>query len=212
MKNGVWICFVLLWSLTGKAQQLHNGDLLFQNLDCGPLCTAIEEVTQGRDSLKFSHIGLVYIQGDSTWIIEAIGEAVCKTPLNRFLSRTSNPHYLGRVKSQYARIADSAVAFAISQLGTPYDDPFLYNNKKYYCSELIYDAFKQANGGQPFFMLEPMTFKQPNSKTFYPAWVSYYQKLEIPIPEGEPGINPAGISRSNLITWLGMYTQPNLSK
>jgi len=183
---------------------LKQGDLLFQNLDCGPLCDAIEQVTHGKDSLKFSHIGLVYIKQDSVYIIEAIGKAVVLTPYQKFKSRTKNSLYLGRVKQAYAYLIDSAITFAISQLGIPYDEPFLYNNQKYYCSELIYDAFKSSNQNKPFFELEPMTFKTPNSNSYFKAWVDYYKKLNIEIPEGKPGINPAGISRSSKINWLGI--------
>ncbi|MES2778655.1 MAG: YiiX/YebB-like N1pC/P60 family cysteine hydrolase, partial [Bacteroidota bacterium] len=94
------------------------------------------------------------------------------------------------------------IQFSLQQLGKPYDDPFLYDNGKYYCSELIYDAFAFANNGKPFFQLEPMTFKQPNSTSYFPVWIEYYQKLNIPIPEGKPGINPGGISRSDKIEFL----------
>lgn len=184
---------------------LKQGDLLFQNLDCGDLCDAIEEVTQGRYGLKFSHIGLVYIKGDSTYIIEAIGQAVRLTPLHDFAKRTKNTIYLGRLKNEYTPLINPAVAFAIKQLGVAYDEPFIYNNNKYYCSELIYDAFKQANNNTDVFILEPMTFKKPATKDYYPAWVEYYKALKITIPEGEPGINPAGISRSEMIDWLGEF-------
>jgi hypothetical protein len=199
---------MLLLMIVGKfvysQHTLKQGDLLFQNLDCGPLCDAIEQVTQGKDSLKFSHIGLVYIKQDSVYIIEAIGKSVVLTPYQEFKLRTKSPLYLGRVKQAYGNLIDSAITFAISQLGIPYDEPFLYNNQKYYCSELIYDAFKSSNQNKPFFELEPMTFKTPNSNTFFKAWVDYYKKLNIEIPEGKPGINPAGISRSNKINWLGI--------
>ncbi|TAE89532.1 MAG: hypothetical protein EAY81_02175 [Bacteroidetes bacterium] len=204
---GVWL--LLFIGIAAFAQQpLKNGDLLFQNLDCGPLCDAIEEVTHGRDGLKFSHIGLVVIQQDSVYVIEAIGKAVQLTPLHQFLSRTTNLHYLGRLTQNNQGLIDAALIFAKQQIGMPYDDPFLYNNHKYYCSELIYDAFKAANHNQDFFVLEPMTFKQPASKTFYAAWIDYYKDLGIDIPEGLPGINPAGISRSNKLEWLGVYA-PN---
>lgn len=210
MKN-LFIPILLLCLAVGscsKQPQLKNGDLLFQNLDCGPLCDAIEEVTYGRDGLKFSHIGLVVIQQDSVYVIEAIGKAVQLTPLHQFLSRTANTHYLGRLKKSSQGLIDGALAFAEQQIGVPYDDPFLYNNQKYYCSELLYDAFKAANNNKDVFVLEPMTFKQPKSKEFYAAWVDYYKELNMDIPEGLPGINPAGISRSEQLEWLGAYT-PN---
>ena len=34
---------------------LKEGDLLFQDLNCGELCDAIETVTQGVDGKDFSH-------------------------------------------------------------------------------------------------------------------------------------------------------------
>lgn len=180
------------------------GDLLFQNLDCGPLCEAIETVTYGKDGLKFSHIGLVIERHDSLYVIEAIGKQVQLTPIAKFFARTPNPIYWARLKPTFQPLLDSALAFALAQEGTPYDEPFLYNNKKYYCSELIYDAFKAANHNQPLFVLEPMTFKHPFTQQFFPAWVTYYKDLHMAIPEGEPGINPAGISRSTAIDWLGI--------
>lgn len=76
-----------------------------------------------------------------------------------------------------------------------YDDEFIYDNGKYYCSELIYDIFKEANNGVPVFELEPMTFKSIKSKEYFPVWVDYYKKLNFPIPQDSLGINPAGISR-----------------
>lgn len=190
-----------------SAQQIDgydfkNGDLLFQNLDCGPLCDAIETVTRGIDGSKFSHIGMVYRRNDSVYVLEAIGSDVHLTPLHSFLKRSSHKVYIGRVKKRYAKIADRAVVNAISKIGVAYDDVFIYNNGKYYCSELIYDAFKAANDDKPFFRLQPMTFKEPETNAFFNVWVDYYKELNMPIPEGKPGINPGGISRSRNIRIL----------
>lgn len=205
MKRFVYLTMLLIVAkITFAQSNFKQGDLLFQNIDCGPLCEAIEQVTFGRDSLKFSHIGLVYIKQDSVYVIEAIGKAVTITSYQNFKRRSTNPLYLGRVKPEHQHLIDSAISFAIKQIGVPYDEPFLYNNQKYYCSELIYDAFKSSNQNNPFFELEPMTFKAPNSNNYFKAWVDYYKKLNIEIPEGKPGINPAGISRSNKINWLGI--------
>jgi hypothetical protein len=35
-----------------------------------------------------------------------------------------------------------------------------------------------------------MTFKELNSENFLPAWEEYFNKMNVPIPEGKPGINP----------------------
>lgn len=181
---------------------LRTGDLLFQDLDCGPLCDAIEEVTQSYGGQHFSHTGLVYLEGDSAWVIEAAGSQVRRTPLSSFLARSTHKVFAARLKPAYQKLIAPAVDFSLRQLGTPYDEVYLYNNGKYYCSELIYDAFKEANGGQPFFRLEPMTFRPLQSKEFFPAWVDYYRELGTEIPEGALGINPGGLSRSEKIRIL----------
>ncbi|MES2558910.1 MAG: YiiX/YebB-like N1pC/P60 family cysteine hydrolase [Bacteroidota bacterium] len=196
------IFILLLVVFSAKAQQYQTGDLVFQNLDCGGLCDAIETVTQGHKGQKFSHIGLVYVRKDSVYIIEAIGTEVQLTPFSQFASRSKNPLVHARLRESNRKLIHNAIQFALQQLGKPYDEPFLYDNGKYYCSELIYDAFLFANGGRPFFQLEPMTFKQPNSSTFFPIWEEYYHNLKMEIPEGKPGINPGGISRSDKIEML----------
>jgi hypothetical protein len=47
-----------------------------------------------------------------------------------------------------------------------------------------------------------MTFKQPQDSSFFPVWIDYYKQLSMEIPEGQPGINPGGISRSDKIIFL----------
>lgn len=182
--------------------KLRSGDLLFQDLDCGPLCDAIEQVTRSYGGRHFSHIGLVSIEDDSIYIIEAIGSKVQRTPLAVFTQRSQNEILLGRVKDKYRKLAIDAVDVARQKIGMAYDDAFIYDNGKYYCSELLYDAFKDANNNKAFFQLCPMTFKQPESNDFFPVWVKYYEELKMPIPEGLAGINPGGISLSpNLIMY-----------
>jgi cell wall-associated NlpC family hydrolase len=187
--------------LTSK--DLRPGDLIFQNLDCGPMCDAIEAVTEGVDGQDFSHVAMVCKQGDSLVVIEAIGKGVHFTSLENFAKRTTNKMYVGRVKPSYQKLITKAETFAEKQIGIPYDDAFIYGNNKYYCSELIYDAFKSANNGKPFFQLFPMTYKQPGSNEYFPVWVDYFKKLNLEIPEGKPGCNPGGLSRSEKIDIAG---------
>lgn len=182
----------------------QSGDILFQDLDCGELCEAIEKVTHGMDGKSFSHIGLVFLRHDSVFVMEAIGKDVHLTPIEQFMGRSRDAAghqkiVVGRLKTPFQHLHKKALQFAMAQIGTPYDNVFLYQNGKYYCSELIYDAYQYANHNQPFFQLEPMTFKDPATGKTFPAWVRYYEELKMPIPEGKPGCNPAGISRSDKI-------------
>lgn len=190
------LCTGVVFSQEQKTK-LESGDLIFQDLDCGDMCDAIEAVTTGFDGHSFSHVGLVKRMGKTVMVIEAIGGRVHMVPVDSFTRRTTNKMYVGRVKKPYTRLIRKAVDYAAKQVGTPYDDAFIYNNGKYYCSELIYDAFLYANHDKPFFTLEPMTFKKPGSDEYFPVWKAYYEKLGIPVPEGEPGCNPGGLSRSD---------------
>ncbi|WP_294823846.1 YiiX/YebB-like N1pC/P60 family cysteine hydrolase [uncultured Flavobacterium sp.] len=178
---------------------LNDGDLIFQDMDCGPLCDAIEAVTEGYHGKDFSHMGMVYHRNDTIYVIEAAGSAVRLTTLDKFSGNTKKNMPVMRLKVKYSHLVPVAIAFSLKQLGVPYDDEYVYDNGAYYCSELIYDAFMFANGGKPFFDLTPMTYKQPGSNNFFPAWVDYYNSLNKPIPEGLPGCNPGGMSKSNAL-------------
>lgn len=182
---------------------LKTGDILFQSMNCGPLCEAINEVTEGYQGKDFSHLGLVYIKNDSVFVIEASGKAVKITPLETFKSYTTEEMVVGRLKRGYQKYIPDAIAFALQQIGVPYDDEYLYNNGKYYCSELLYDAFLYAYK-KPLFELYPMTFKSPTSHTYFEVWVAYYANLKMEVPEGQPGCNPGGISTSNKLKIIGV--------
>lgn len=185
-----------------KEPTLKSGDLLFITMDCGPLCEAIHAVTQGWKQMPISHLGLVVVENENIWVLEAAGSAVRKVTLEQFKQSTKKPILVTRVRAKYQNKIPDVIAFAEQQIGVPYDDAFLLNNQKYYCSELIYDAFAHAFG-VPFFSMQPMTFKQPGSEDFFPAWVAYYQELGIEIPEGALGCNPANFSQSKKLKKIG---------
>jgi uncharacterized protein YycO len=182
----------------------RNGDLLFQDMDCGALCDAIEKVTDGVGGLDFSHMGLVYVADNgASFVIEAISGSVQMNPLDQFLFRSrdkaGNPKVIvAHMPDSLSAVADKAVQIARSQLGTPYDNTFLPNNGKWYCSELIAFAFNKA-AGRTLFPNAPMTFKDPASSAFFPAWVEYFQELGARIPEGQPGCNPGGMSVASFL-------------
>lgn len=198
----IFFLVVATYSSFSQNVQLKTGDLLFQSMNCGPLCDAINQVTEGYKGKDFSHLGMVYVKNDSIYVIEASGKAVQITPLVKFKSHTNKPMFVGRLKPKYQKHIPNAIVFSLEQVGVPYDDAYLYNNGSYYCSELIYDAFLNAYG-KPFFTLQPMTFKVPNSNEYFKVWQDYYDNLKMKIPEGELGCNPGGISLSKKLKIVG---------
>ena len=198
----------------GAAFRLEPGDLLFQDLDAGPLSDAIEKVTQGFDGAKFAHVGMVTrVDGNTVEITEAVSAGVKTTPLSEFLARSAdaNGHpkvLVGRLRPAYRRLIPEAVHVARGFIGRPYDTAFTMGNDSFYCSELVYESFREANHGKPLFHPRPMTFKDPDSGTTFPAWTTYYHDLGKPIPEGQPGLNPGGISRSPALAIVYAYGIP----
>ena len=204
--------FLLGWFLvscenTPPKEDLQPGDIVFQDLDCGPMCDAIEAVTEGANGKDYSHCAMVIRENDSLKVIEVIGAGVVITPLEDFKRRSSKIQ-VARLKKKDDAFVQRAIRYAISLKGKPYDEVFLLNNDRYYCSELLYEAFKAANYGKEVFELSSMTFKEPNTHEYYPVWVDYYSKLKCPIPEGKPGLNPGGISRSSKLELIDVSLKP----
>jgi hypothetical protein len=193
----------------------QQGDLLFQDLDRGPLCDAIEKVTMGYQGINFSHVGIV-AEDDigNPAVIEAVSHGVEVTPLQTFLERSIDAKHrpkvvVGRLNEPYRHLIPSALKQALTLKGTSYDKAFAIDNDAYYCSELIYEIFLRANNDKPVFKLQPMTFKDPDTEQILPAWQEYFSDLSVPVPEGQPGINPGSISRSPILTIVYLYGTPS---
>jgi hypothetical protein len=202
--------------LGGKVNslELQQGDLLFQDLDRGPLCDAIERVTTGYRGMDFSHVGIVALDDNGALVvIEARQAGVKITPLQDFLDRSTrrkvspsgdaqnNPKVVvARLKQPYHRLIEPALKEARALVGKPYDKAFVIGNDSYYCSELIYEIFLRANNNKPVFTLQPMTFKDPDTGVILDTWEDYFSELGVAVPQGLPGINPGAISRSPALT------------
>ena len=62
-------------------------------MNCGELCDAINQVTEGYKGIDFNHIGMIIIQNDSILVLEASGSEVKLTPLETFKSPGSNDYF-----------------------------------------------------------------------------------------------------------------------
>ncbi len=201
---------------------LQIGDILFQDLDSSPLCDAIEKVTPGYNDYNFSHIGIVvelgdpdcinsdYIYENDIKILEAIPEKVKTTRLDSFLNRSfdsdSMPKVIvGRLKKKYRYLIEDAVSFLKSKIGLDYDHYFIEKNNKYYCSELIHEAFSKDS----IFFQKPMTFIEPKTGKIMDIWDEYYKNLNFEVPQGKIGINPGIMSISQNIEIIHNYGIPS---
>ena len=188
---------------------------MFQDIDCGPYCESIETVTKGYRGADLSHVGMV-IKNDAgeLRVIEANTTGVQVVSIDTFLNRSSdgagNPKVIvGRLNKTYRPLIAQAKIYAESLLGSDYDYIYDITDDTYYCSELIYESFKSANGGDPIFELYPMTFVDPSTAELFPIWVEYFESLGYPIPQGELGLNPGGMSESSKLKIVHQYGVPS---
>jgi len=202
----IYILFVSCGTKQGNVDPvIQTGDLLFQQWDESDFAKAINAVTEGADGEDYAHVGLVLFVDDSLQVLEAVADkGVVLRPLHDFLNAnlTESGHprvAIGRLKRDYSAAIPDINSWAANKIGMPYDSLFVYGNNKYYCSELIHDAFNQNVSGGDVFELAPMTFKDPTTGNFFPIWEGYYQNYNEAIPEGELGINPGLMSRSEKI-------------
>lgn len=188
---------------------LRPGDILFQDLDCGPACDAIESVTEGVNGWDFSHCGIVTEIDGELKVVEAYG-TVQAVPVDSFIARSKDSS--GKPKVLIGRTGNKVLAlqsaeYSKTYIGKAYDNAFAMDDDAYYCSELVYECYKLANGGEVYFPLNTMTFKVPGTDTFMPFWTEYYHKLGTDIPEGDLGINPGAISRSKHLQIIELNKQ-----
>jgi len=213
------ICSLFTGCIQTQPQEINNfilqpGDILFQDLDCGPFCDAIEKVTRGYNGANFSHVVIVARDENADFIvIEAVSTGVGVTPVEVFLGRSLDEKQrpkvvVGRLKDNYKHLISSALIEALALKGKPYDSVFDITNDSYYCSELIYEIFSRANNNMPIFKLEPMTFKDPDTGNIFPVWEEYFSKLGVSVPEGREGLNPGSISRSPALIIIDAYGTP----
>ncbi|MDR0438478.1 MAG: hypothetical protein LBH22_09330 [Bacteroidales bacterium] len=197
------------------AQPLKSGDLLFVSSAESGFEQAIAAVTQTEQQRSmgffqsFAHIAIVNVTDSGVYVLEAAPKhGVIYRSFAKFEHENiTKSIFIGRLKPQYQQWIPKAIAHAYSHIGKPYNFAFDFDNDEYYCSELIYVAFAKASGKPNFFETSPMTFKCPNRKDFFPFWVDYFAKLNVQIPEGKPGLNPNGMTRSKKLEPLTEYVE-----
>jgi hypothetical protein len=200
----VLIFLAILFACTQPESKikLQSGDLLFREKSSENISEAIDQVTQTSGATHFSHVGLVEVTDTGTVVLHAYPEGgTCIVSLNEFLHPKGDSVRViaYRLKDEEQKAIPAAIQKAHSMLGKPYNFSYIMSDTAHYCSEFVYLAF----AADSVFKLEPMTFKDPKTGTFPVAWVEYYQKMGIEIPEGQPGCNPNGLAASEKLEQLG---------
>ncbi len=192
-----------------KEFQPQTGDLLFQVGSTGDMTQAIALSTGDGHDVPYTHVAIVVIEPDGTYALEASGKkGVVMTPLAEFLSGSATLNdrpvvAVGRLRSpERKHLVGQAISRAKTFLGQPYDNSFLPDNEKMYCSELVWESFRDDNG--PILEARPMNFRAPDG-TMPPYWTEHFAALGEPIPEGVHGTNPDDMSRDQAIVIVHRY-------
>ena len=116
----------------------QTGDIVLQDLK-SPSSEAIKLATNS----PYSHCGIVSMEDDSAFVIEAVGP-VRKIPLEKWIENGEGLYSVLRLKE--GRNVDDAIRAAEKYLGLPYDHMYLWGDDEFYCSELVYKAFNRGCG------------------------------------------------------------------
>ena len=204
-----FLCLIYACTATaGENICFQTGDLLFQAGKSSELNEAIAEATLGESNINYTHVGIVFVENDTVFVIEAIPPTVCITLLDTFLLRSANQAgkpiaAIGRLKQEYRESISQAIVLAKRQLGKPYDYVYSPDNDAYYCSELVTFSFLNSLN-MPIFELVPMNFRDADGK-LPTYWIMHFEKYNTAVPENCPGSNPGDLSKSNKIDIVYRY-------
>ncbi|WON76377.1 YiiX/YebB-like N1pC/P60 family cysteine hydrolase [Serratia sp. UGAL515B_01] len=189
-----------------------QGDLIFTQI--GSASNAISAVTEGYRGARVNHVGVIVVNNRGTFVLEAFPPEVRVTSLSVFLRRSEfkfgKPRYiLTRLHRQFRSLIPNAIQYGLEQRNRPYDQLYLTETSALYCSELIVDMFRYANGGNEFFVEQPMSFHDPASGKILPVWIEYYAKFGMNVPQGQPGSNPGSISKDERLSIIEIQGPPS---
>lgn len=180
-----------------SADGIQTGDLLFVGLPASDepqegMSSAIIQAT-GSGDISYFHAAILEVDDSSrVWVIDATPErGVDRHPLDTLikdftLKDGTQPHYeVMRLPDN--RRAASWVENAKTFIGEEYDQWFLPDNGKHYCTELVQDSYRDF--GTYLFKGKPMNFKDKDGN--YPLyWKKLFESLGQEIPQGVLGTNP----------------------
>jgi uncharacterized protein YycO len=125
-----------------KKMVFQQGDIIFQT-SLSSQSQAIQLATKS----KYSHCGIVFIEGDKVYVYEAV-QPVKKTLLSVWIKRGKNQHYVVKRLKKSSLLGEASIIKLKKEvtklLGKKYDIYFNWSDDAIYCSELIWKAYKRA--------------------------------------------------------------------
>lgn len=136
--------FCVLVGLFGsyaQAVELQDGDIIFQRSQSRQ-AQAIAAATRS----DYTHMGVIFSENKALYVYEAI-QPVVKTPLDAWIKRGEGGRYVVKRLRDTNGVDFKLVKREVEKhLGKDYDWLFEWSDKKIYCSELVWKAYKNAVG------------------------------------------------------------------
>ncbi|MFT3701522.1 MAG: YiiX family permuted papain-like enzyme [Agriterribacter sp.] len=182
---------------TEKKEVIKDGDIIFQT-SLSQQSKAIQLATKS----KYSHCGLIYKEGNTFFVFEAI-QPVTKTPLNKWIARGEDSHYVIKRLKNAERILTAETLQKMRKIGQTfigkdYDPVFDWSDEKIYCSELIWKIYQRGAGIEIGKLQQLKDFDLNNNIVKKKLKERYGSS----IPLHETVISPASIFKSDLLTTI----------
>jgi cell wall-associated NlpC family hydrolase len=187
----------LLWAGVALTAQSpwREGDIVFQTSRSSQ-SKAIQLATKSQ----WSHMGVVFREQGRWMVLEAV-QPVKATPIETWINRGVGAHVVAkRLRRHESLLTPAALKRMRSAgrkfLGKPYDLTFEWDNRRIYCSELVWKIYKEALGIevgrlsklQEFYLSDPIVRRKMRER--------YGDRF----PGDMPVISPAAIFESTELT------------
>jgi uncharacterized protein YycO len=173
---------------------LRDGDLIFQTSLSGQ-----GKAIQLATGSYYTHCGILFMERGKPYVLEAV-QPVKKTNLREWIERGENKHYVVKRLKKAETMLSTATIQKMKEvgnqfLGKDYDLTFEWNDKKMYCSELIWKIYKRGAG------IEIAKTETLGSFNLKDAIVKkkLKERYKSKIPYNETVISPASIFSSDML-------------
>jgi hypothetical protein len=191
------LIFIALACQKIDTSKLMEGDIIFQTS-----MSSQSEVIQIVTHSKYSHMGMLYKNGNELYVLEAV-QPVKLTPLNKWIARGKNGHFVIKRLKEARKILTPKTLISIHKtaekyIGRNYDIYFEWSDDRIYCSELVWKIFKNTLG------IEIGKLQQGSDFDFTHPKVNSKLRERFPagFPSNEKVISPEQMFHSNLLVTI----------
>lgn len=184
---------LLLTGCTTELTELRTGDLLFVG-GKSDMDKAIKESTG-----QFTHVAIVVRDSNNLYVYDATPRfGVRQWTYQEFMNNMDEGDTVIPMRIEEEFDEDHLRCFLADAVGTPYDSAFSHNNDRFYCSELVYRSFLDSYCSEYLFAVQRMNWrdKEGNIPDY---WVEWFNRVGVPVPEGEWGTNPNDMFHSSFL-------------